>query len=171
VTDHKKKLFLLGQQLESFRQTLFRQAMFAEFELALYERAERKEALTADEISKIYLKIVRRYYGHDQKVVLIDDLYGMEWAYVPHFYYDFYVFQYVTGITAATALAEAITKDGDKASQRYVKHLLEAGSSDYPIQLLKRAGVDLTTTKPYDMAMAVFERTLAEAEELVEKQK
>jgi oligoendopeptidase F len=171
VTDPKKKLFLLGQQLESFRQTLFRQAMFAEFELALYERAERKEALTADEISKIYLKIVRRYYGHDQKVVLIDDLYGMEWAYVPHFYYDFYVFQYVTGITAATALAEAITKDGDKASQRYVKHLLEAGSSDYPIQLLKRAGVDLTTTKPYDMAMAVFERTLAEAEELVEKQK
>lgn len=169
VKDPRQRLFLLGEELEGFRQTLFRQSMFAEFELRVYERAERKEALTADEISKIYLETARRYYGHDQGVVKIDELYGIEWAYVPHFYYNFYVFQYVTGLTAATALGELISKDGARTAQRYTQHILEAGSSDYPITLLQRAGVDLTTTKPYDIAMGVFERTLAEAEELVAK--
>ena len=163
----EKRLYLLGEQLESFRQTLFRQSMFAEFELAIYQRAERKEALTADEISKIYLKICRRYYGHDKKVVLVDEPYGIEWAYVPHFYYNFYVFQYVTGMTAATALAEMVLKQGDKAKNRYLDNLLKAGGSDYSITLLKKAGVDLTTTKPYDLAMGVFERSLTEAEKLV----
>jgi oligoendopeptidase F len=169
-TNEKKRtsqLYLLGEQLESFRQTLFRQAMFAEFELALYQRAEKKEALTADEISKIYLQIARRYYGHDQGVVQVDDLYGIEWAYVPHFYYNFYVFQYVTGITASTALAEMILKEGDPARDRYLTQMLEAGGSDYPIQILQRAGVDLTTTKPYDIAMGVFSRALDRAELLV----
>jgi oligoendopeptidase F len=86
---------------------------------------------------------------------------------VPHFYYNFYVYQYVTGITAATALAELVLKRGAPARDRYLEHLLKAGGSDYPIQLLERAGVDLTTTRPYDMAMGVFERTLLEAEKLV----
>jgi oligoendopeptidase F len=169
VEDPKKRLFLLGEQLEDFRQTVFRQAMFAEFELRLYERAERKEALTAEQISKIYLEIARRYYGHDQKVVLIDELYGMEWAYVPHFYYNFYVYQYVTGMTAAVALSEMVLdpKGGTAARERYVKHMLKAGGSDYPIVLLKRAGVDLTTVAPYDIAMRVFSRTLEQAEKLV----
>ena len=167
--DPKKRLFLLGEQLENFRQTLFRQSMFAEFELALYQRAEKKEPLTAEFISRTYLDLLRRYYGHAQGLVKIDDLYGMEWGYVPHFYYDFYVFQYVTGITAATALAEQISKDGEPAATRYVKNLLQAGSSDYPITLLKRAGVDLTSTKPYDVAMAVFDHALAEAEKLTSK--
>jgi oligoendopeptidase F len=169
--DPKKRLFLLGEQLESFRQTLFRQAMFAEFELALYTRAEKKEALTGDDISKIYLAIARRYYGHDKGVVTIDDAYAVEWAYVPHFYYGLYVYQYVTGITAATALSETILKEGSKARDRYVTHLLKAGNSDYPIELLKRAGVDLTTTKPYDIAMGAFERAITEAESLVSKAK
>ena len=166
-----KRLYLLGEQLESFRQTLFRQSMFAEFELAIYQRAERKEALTADDISRIYLKICRRYYGHDNKVVLVDEPYGIEWSYVPHFYYNFYVFQYVTGMTAATALAEMVLKRGDKARDRYLDNLLKAGGADYPITLLKKAGVDLTSTKPYDLAMGVFERSLNEAEKLVAEMK
>jgi oligoendopeptidase F len=167
VKQPRKRLYLLGEQLESFRQTLFRQSMFAEFELAVYERGERKLALTAEDISRIYLGICRRYYGHQRKVVLVDEQYGIEWAYVPHFYYNFYVYQYVTGITAATALAELVLKRGAPARDRYLEHLLKAGGSDYPIQLLERAGVDLTTTRPYDMAMGVFERTLLEAEKLV----
>jgi oligoendopeptidase F len=169
VKDPKQKLFLLTEQLEGFRQTLFRQAMFSEFELALYSRAERKEPLTSDAISKTYLGLLRKYYGHEKGIVKVDELYAMEWAYIPHFYYDYYVFQYVTGITAATALSELIAKQGEKAASRYLKNLLQAGSSDYPIQLLKRAGVDLTTTKPYDTAMAVFERALGEIEALAKK--
>jgi len=171
VEDPKQRLYLLGEQMEDFRQTVFRQAMFSEFELALYQRAEQKESLTAEAISKIYLDIVRKYYGHDKGVVQVDELYGMEWAYVPHFYYNFYVFQYVTGMTAATALAETIgdPRKQDKARQRYVDNMLKAGASDYPIVLLKRAGVDLTTTAPYDVAMGVFSRTLAEAEKLVQQ--
>jgi oligoendopeptidase F len=169
VEDPEKRLYLLGEQMEDFRQTVFRQAMFAEFELALYQRAERKEPLTADVISRTYLEIARKYYGHDKGVVTVEDLYGVEWAYVPHFYYNFYVFQYVTGMTAATALAEMILdpKLGPRARARYVNNMLKAGNSDYPINLLKRSGVDLTTTKPYDVAMGVFSRALAEAEKLV----
>jgi oligoendopeptidase F len=172
--DPQKRLFLLGEQLESFRQTIFRQAMFAEFELAVYTRAEKKEALTADEISKIYLQVARRYYGHDEGVVTVDKLYGMEWGYIPHFYYNYYVYQYVTGFTAATALAEMIGKGGrtgEQAAERYRKHLLQAGSSDYAITMLKNAGVDLRTTKPYDVAMAVFARALEQAEAVVAKMK
>lgn len=173
VEDPEKRLYLLGEQMEDFRQTVFRQSMFAEFELALYQRAEKKEPLTSDAISKIYLEIARKYYGHDKGIVTVDDLYGMEWAYVPHFYYNYYVFQYVTGMTAATALAEMILDDkqGAKARERYVNHMLKKGSSDYSIKLLKNAGVDLTTTKPYDVAMAVFSRALAEAEKLVKQRK
>jgi oligoendopeptidase F len=174
MKDPKQQLYLLGEQLESFRQTIFRQTMFAEFELALYRRAEKKEPLTADVISKTYLEIIRRYYGHDAKVVNVEARCAMEWAYIPHFYYDYYVFQYVTGQTAATALAEMIGKggaEGKKAAERYVKHLLQAGSSDYPIALLKNAGVDLTTTKPYDVAMKVFTQTLDQAEQLVAQMK
>ncbi len=167
VTDPRKKLFLLGEQLEGFRQTLFRQAMFAEFELGLYQRAEKKEALTADKISELYLEIARRYYGHDRGLVLVDELYGIEWAFVPHFYYNFYVYQYVTGITAATALAEMIAKDGENVRNPYINNLLSAGGSDYPIRLLKRAGVDLTTLKPYKIALQVFQETLNQAERLV----
>lgn len=166
VKDPKERLFLLGEQLESFRQTLFRQAMFAEFELALYALAEKKEALTAEVIDGVYLAIVRRYYGHDAGVVNVEDLYGTEWSYVPHFYYNFYVYQYVTGITAATALAEMVQRDGAQAALRYRRHLLEAGCSDAAIRLLQQAGVDLTSTAPYDLAMGVFKRTLDEVETL-----
>ncbi len=166
-TNKRKKLYLLGEQLEGFRQTMFRQAMFAEFELAMYERAEAGEALTADALSEIYLAVARRTYGHDEGVVHVDERYAIEWAYIPHFYYNFYVFQYVTGMTAATALAELIRAEGAAARDRYINELLCGGSSDAPIAILARAGVDLRDAKPYDIALGVFERTLAEVEALV----
>ncbi|MCC6748687.1 MAG: oligoendopeptidase F [Deltaproteobacteria bacterium] len=161
-----EQLFLLGEQMEGFRLTLFRQCLFAEFELELYRRAERQEALTADVLSELYLKLARRYYGHDDKVVVVDEAYAAEWAYIPHFFYNFYVFQYVTGITAATALAELIREQGATARDRYLDNLIKAGGSDAPIEILKRAGVDLRTTQPYDLAVGVFNRTLDRAEAL-----
>ncbi len=169
--DPRKRLFLLGQRMESFRTTIFRQAMFAEFELAVYSAAEKDKPITADLLTKAYLKLLEKYYGHRRKVVKIDPRYALEWAYIPHFYYNYYVFQYTTGMTAATALSEKIRRKGTKARDRYIQHLLKAGASDYPIKLLRQAGVDLRTTKPYAVAMGVFKRALNEAEKIVKQQK
>jgi oligoendopeptidase F len=163
----KRKLYLLGEQLEGFRQTMFRQAMFAEFERAMYTRAERGEALTADALSALYLEVARRYYGHDKGVVQVDERYAIEWAYIPHFYYHYYVFQYVTGMTAATALAELIKREGPAARDRYIENLLYAGCAAPPIDILRSAGVDLTTSDPYDIAIGVFERCIDQAEALL----
>ncbi|MCB9554492.1 MAG: oligoendopeptidase F [Deltaproteobacteria bacterium] len=167
--DPKRRLFFLGERLEGFRTTFFRQAMFAEFERAIYKHAEADKPLTADAISKIYAELLKRYYGDNKSVVKIDELYAMEWAYVPHFYYNFYVFQYATGITAATAIAEKIRNEGTAAAERYLNAVIKAGGSAYPLDMLKRAGVDLTTAGPYDVSMGVFKRSLVEAEQLVKK--
>ena len=121
--------------------------MFAEFELALYEAVERGEALTGERISEMYGEIVRRYHGHAQDVVLIDDLYTNEWLFIPHFYYNMYVFQYATSQTAGTALYRKIIEDGEDGVENY-KNLLRAGGSDYPYKLLANAGVDLATAEP-----------------------
>ncbi|MFH1132530.1 MAG: oligoendopeptidase F, partial [Pseudomonadota bacterium] len=169
--DPQKQLFLLGQRLESFRTTIFRQAMFAEFELAIYRMAEANKPLTAEALSNVYLDLLHRYYGQNKKVVQIDKLFGIEWAYIPHFYYNYYVYQYVTGMTAATAIASKILAEEDPARTRYFDHLISAGGSDFPISLLKNAGVDLTTTEPYDIAMKEFETTLNDAEQLAAKLK
>lgn len=167
TTNPKQRLFLRSEMMEDFRTTVFRQAMFAEFELAIYEAVEHREPLTADRITEIYLGIVRKYYGHDEGVVLVDDLYGMEWAYIPHFYYNFYVFQYTTGMTAAVAIAQKILSCKPKAREKYIKNLLMAGGSDYPVKLLKRAGADLTKRSAYDTAMAQFKSALDGAVALV----
>jgi len=167
VTKKKDRLALLGEKMEDFRQTVFRQTMFAEFELAMYTAAEQKEPLTADRLTEMYLGVVRKYYGHDEGVVLVDDLYGMEWAYIPHFYYNYYVFQYATGMTAAIVLASRVLGEGKKARDRYMTHLLKAGGSDYPVKLLKRAGADLTKRSTYDIAMRDFDAALAEVEEMI----
>lgn len=161
-----QRLFLLGEELEGFRTTFFRQALFAEFELAIYQRAEAGEALTAELLSAVYLRLLRQYHGHDRGVVEVDERYAVEWACIPHFYYDFYVFQYATGWTAAIALAEAIAREGVTASQRYAEAVLATGGSAAPLELLARAGVDLTTPQPYRLAMAAFARAVARAEEL-----
>ncbi len=149
-----EELFYLGSGLESLRGTFFRQTMFAEFELAVYEAAERGEALSGRRISEIYAELVRRYHGHDEGVVIVDDLYTNEWMSVPHFYYNMYVFQYATSLTAGTALYRKIVDEGRAGVENY-KNLLRAGGSNYPYELLRDAGVDLARPEPY---RAVFER-------------
>lgn len=162
-----ERLFYLGSALESFRLTWFRQTMFAEFELALYEAVERGEALTGERITELYAEILHRYHGHDDGVLLIDDLYANEWMFIPHFYYNMYVFQYATSQTAGTALYARIVEDGDAGVQNY-KNLLRAGGSDYPFDLLTRAGVDLTRPEPYREVAAKMNAIMDEIETLLD---
>ena len=163
-----EKLFYLGHGLESMRGTFFRQTMFAEFELALYEAAERGDALSGDRITEMYGEILRRYHGHDEGIVIIDDLYTNEWMFVPHFYYNMYVFQYATSQTAGTALYEKIVKDGALGVENY-KNLLRAGGSDYPYKLLVNAGVDLAQPEPYRAAVDKMNAIMDEMERLLDE--
>ncbi|MEM7502377.1 MAG: oligoendopeptidase F [Pseudomonadota bacterium] len=162
-----EKLFYLGSALESMRGTFFRQTMFAEFELALYEAAERGEALSGERISSIYGDILKRYHGHDDNVVLIDELYTNEWMFVPHFYYNMYVFQYATSQTAGTALYARIKEEGDAGVENY-KDLLRAGGSDYPYTLLKNAGVDLARPEPYRAIVSKMNDIMDQMEALLD---
>lgn len=164
----EEKLFYLGQGLESMRGTFFRQTMFAEFELSLYEAAERGEALSGEKISEMYGELVRRYHGHDQGVVIVDDLYTNEWMFVPHFYFNMYVFQYATSQTAGTALYARIKNEGEAGVENY-KNLLRAGGSDYPYDLLKNAGVDMATPGPYRAAVTKMNAIMDEMERLLEE--
>jgi oligoendopeptidase F len=161
-----EKLFYLGFGLEAMRGTFFRQTMFAEFELALYEAAERGEALSGERIAEIYGDILKRYHGHDQGVVLIDDLYTNEWMFIPHFYYNMYVFQYATSQTAGAALYEKIRNEGAAGVENY-KKLLRAGGSDYPYDLLTAAGVDLAKSEPYRAAVRKMNAIMDEMERLL----
>ena len=163
-----EKLFYLGFGLEKMRGTFFRQTMFAEFELALYEAAERGEALSGERISQMYGEILRRYHGHDEGVVIIDDLYTNEWMFVPHFYYNMYVFQYATSQTAGTALYEKMIDEGDKGVENY-KNLLRAGGSDYPYKLLVNAGVNLAKPEPYQAMIRQMNATMDEIERLLDE--
>ena len=165
--DIDEKLFYLGQGLENMRGTYFRQTMFAEFELALYEAVERGEALTGARITEIYTDILKRYHGHDEGVVVIDELYTNEWMFVPHFYYNMYVFQYATSITAGTALYVNMLENGQNGVDNY-KNLLRAGGSDYPYKLLKAAGVDMATPEPYQAIVARMNATMDEMERLLD---
>jgi oligoendopeptidase F len=171
--DDAVRLFLLGTLLDGLRTTLFRQTQFAEFELAFHEQAERGEPLTGENLSTLYLKIARDYYGHDKKVCRVDDLLAIEWAYVPHFYYDFYVYQYATSMVASTSLARAVREEGQagKTTRRdaYLK-MLSSGSSKYAIDLLKEAGVDMTTSAPFDAAIAEMNATMDDMERILERQ-
>lgn len=174
MTTHAKsideQLFYLGEALEGMRGTFYRQTMFAEFELALYAAAERGDALTGEGISKIYGEILRRYHGHDEGVVLVDDLYVNEWMFVPHFYRNMYVFQYATSQTAGTALYEKIVQQGAAGVENY-KKLLKAGGSDYPYKLLVAAGVDLAKPEPYQAMVRKMNAVMDEMERLLnEKQ-
>jgi oligoendopeptidase F len=167
------RLVLLGNFLEGMRGTLFRQAQFADFELAIHERAEKGEPLTGQSLTALYLKTVREYYGHDQGVCQVDDLLGVEWAYIPHFYYNFYVFQYATSLVTSTALAKAIReeKKGSTAARDRYLALLKAGGSAYPVDLLKAAGVDPTTSTPFDAAMKEMNEVMDEMERILARQK
>jgi oligoendopeptidase F len=175
--DDATRLFLLGTLLDGLRTTLFRQTQFAEFELAFHEQAERGEPLTGENLSKLYLKIARDMYGHDKKVCQVDDLLAIEWAYVPHFYYDFYVYQYATSVVASTSLARAVRAEAKEANKTgktprrdaYLK-MLSAGGSKYAIDLLKDAGVDMTTSAPFDAAIDEMNGTMDEIERILARQ-
>ncbi len=161
--DVDMKLMLLNQRLESIRQTIFRQTLFADFELRFHEHAEQGNPLTADYLNGLYADMIREYYGPDFALGADDEC---EWMFIPHFYYNFYVFTYATGLTSGLAVAEEIGRNGDKAASRYVDNMLKAGSSAPPLDILRSAGVDLETPAPIVAAMDVFAETLAEFDRL-----
>ena len=166
VKDPDTRLALLGNYLENAKGTVFRQAQFAEFEWKMYELAQKGQPLTGDVLAKLYLDITRKYYGHDQGVCIVDDYIAHEWSYIPHFYRDFYVFQYATSFTASVALEEKVKSGDPEARKRYLA-FISAGGSKYPIDLLKDAGVDMTTTQPLDATMVKLNRVMDEMEKLL----
>ncbi len=167
--DRDMKLFLLGHALERIRTTIFRQAMFAEFELKIHSIVESQNALTGEMLTEAYLDLARRYYGHKEGVCQVDEPYGVEWAFIPHFYYNFYVYQYATGMVAATALSEKVTGGEAGAADRYLE-FLKSGCADYPIPILRKAGADLETPEPFELTMRVFHRTMDQIEALLEQE-
>ena len=170
IKDDKAKLSILGNYLENIRGTLFRQTQFAEFELRIHEMAERGESLTGDVLDTVYYSIAKKYYGHDQGICTVDDEMKSEWIYIPHFYYNFYVYQYATSFTASTALSEKILS-GDTASTKKYIEFLSAGGSDYPIEILKKAGVDMTTSEPFDLTIRKMNRVMDEMESILDRMK
>src|SRR5262249_42938117 len=142
IKDQPTRLSLLGNYLEGIKATVFRQTQFAEFELRMHEMAERGEPITGDALAGLYMGITKKYYGHDQGVCVVDDYVAHEWSFIPHFYTEFYVFQYATSFTAAEALATQVLAGDEPARDRYLK-FISAGASQYPIELLKEAGVDM----------------------------
>jgi len=168
IKDDDTRLSLLMNYLEGIRVTVFRQTQFAEFELRIHEKAERGEPLTGDVLNEIYGEILKKYYGHEKGICHIDDLYTVEWAYVPHFYYNFYVYQYSTSFTASTALAEKVLSKEKGAVGKYIE-FISSGGSDYPIELLKKAGVDMTGAEPFNKTMTAMNRTMDEIEAILDK--
>lgn len=164
IDDEQKRIYLLNHYLEGFRGTVFRQTMFAEFEHLIHQKAQNNEALTADLLTSEYYELNKKYFGEEDLV--IDEEIGLEWSRIPHFYYNYYVYQYATGFSAATALSKQILEEGDPAVKRYIDYL-SAGSSDYPIEVLKKAGVDMTSAEPVKNACKVFEEKLNELEQLL----
>ncbi len=164
IDDPKKRIYLLNYWLEGFRGTVFRQTMFAEFEHIIHQLDQDGEALTADKLTEVYYELNKKYFGDE---IIIDEQIGLEWARIPHFYYNYYVYQYATGLSAATALSNQILTEGKPAVDRYINEFLKAGCSDYPIEVLKKAGVDMNTAAPIEEACRVFEEKLNELEQLL----
>jgi oligoendopeptidase F len=166
--DVDTRLMLLNQRLENIRLTIFRQTLFAEFELKIHEHAEQGNPLTADFLNTAYAELIQKYYGPDYQMGEND---ASEWAYIPHFYYDFYVFTYATGLTAGISLGTKILdkKGGKTAAQLYKDELLSAGGSAPPLQILKNAGVDLTEPQPILDMLDLFEQTVDEFEATYDK--
>lgn len=164
VDEEGKRIYLLNHYLEGFRGTVFRQTMFAEFEHMIHQKAQNNEALTAESLTRDYYELNKKYFGEQD--IVIDEEIGLEWARIPHFYYNYYVYQYATGFSAATALSKQILEEGEPAVKRYLD-FLSAGSSDYPIEVLKKAGVDMTSAQPIHEACKVFAEKLAELEQLL----
>ncbi len=163
TTDKKQRFYIINQYLEGIRGTVYRQGMFAEFELAIHKMAEQGKPLTYKVLCDLWLELNKKYFGPD---LMVDDLISMEWARIPHFYYVFYVFKYVTGFAAATTLAQNIIEQGQPAVDKYMG-FLKGGNSDYAINLLKEAGVDMTSPEPLEKTLKLFDSLLDELEELI----
>ena len=166
IKDDATRLSLLGNYLESFKGTVFRQTQFAEFELRMHEMVEKGQPLTGDALSRLYAEIVKRYYGHDQGVCVVDDYIAHEWAFIPHFYSSYYVFQYATSFTASSALSEKVLAGDPGATQRYLQ-FISSGKSKYPIELLKDAGIDMTTDEPLELTVKKMNRVMDEMEQIL----
>jgi oligoendopeptidase F len=166
IKDDDTRLAVLGNYLEGIKGTVFRQTQFAEFELRMYEMAQKGQPVTGDALAKLYMDITKRYYGHDQGVCIVDEYIAHEWSYIPHFYRDFYVFQYATSFTASSALAAKV-KSGDEAAKKRYLAFISSGGSKYPIELLKEAGVDMTTDEPLDLTMKEMNRVMDEMEAIL----
>lgn len=170
VKTDKEKLYLLGSYLEGLRTTIFRQVSFAEFEWEIHKKIENNEPLNGEIMSNIYEGIVKKYYGHDDGVCVVDDYIKYEWAYIPHFIgYTYYVYQYATSLIYATAFAEKIVEEGQPAIDKYYE-ILKGGGSDYPIELIKKAGLDPMTPEAFNLTMAKMNAVMDQIEEILNKQ-
>lgn len=162
--DEKEKMYVLTKQLDAFRTTVYRQTMFAEFELLAHRKVQEGEALTAESLSELYYELNKLYYGD---AVVSDEEIAMEWARIPHFYTPFYVYQYATGYSAAVAFSEKIQTEGKKAVDAYVDNFLKGGNRRDPIDLLAAAGVDMSSTAPVEQALMKFEQQLKVFEQML----
>jgi oligoendopeptidase F len=167
IPDEPTKLSLLGNFLEGIKGTVFRQTQFAEYELRVHEIVEKGQPVTGDSLAKLYDEIVRKYYGHAQGVCVVDDYVANEWSFIPHFYHDYYVFQYATSFTASSALSEKVLSGDQDATRRYLS-FISSGKSKYPIDLLKEAGIDMTTDEPLELTMRKMNRVMDEMEQILD---
>ena len=161
----RRRAYLINHFLEQFRTTLYRQTMFAEFELWCSEQIRKGEALTAEALCAKYADLNRQYYGED---IEPDPEIALEWARIPHFYYNFYVYQYATGFASAIALSQRILREGKPAVDDYIR-FLSGGCSTDPVSLLRGAGVDISTPAPISSALKMFDQLIGEMEELTAK--
>jgi oligoendopeptidase F len=163
----EEKLFLLSNYLERMRTTIFRQTLFAEFEWELHKMIERGEPVTGEKLSQLYLKLTREYYGHDQGYCVVDPYIAYEWAYIPHFYYNFYVYQYATSQIYSTAFAQKVFTEEKSAVDNYFK-ILKGGGSQYPIDLIREAGIDPLSSEAFDLTMQRMNEVMDEIEKLIQ---
>ncbi|HEX4997703.1 MAG TPA: oligoendopeptidase F [Terriglobia bacterium] len=166
ISDKDTRLSLLGEYVESIKSTVFRQTQFAEFERRMHAMAQNGEPIVGESLAALYMEITKKYYGHDQGVAVVDDYVAHEWSFIPHFYSDFYVFQYATSFTASEALAAKVKGGDAEATRRYLA-FLGSGGSKHPIDLLKEAGVDMTTAEPLDLTMKAMSTAMDEMERLL----
>jgi oligoendopeptidase F len=168
IDDVPTRLSLLGNYLESIKATVFRQTQFAEYEMRVHEMGSRGEPITGEALANLYYGITKRYYGHDAGVLVVDDYVTHEWSFIPHFYKEFYVFQYATSFTAAEMLAARVLAGDADTTARYLT-FISSGGSKYPIDLLKDAGVDMTTDEPLSVTMQTMNRVMDEIETILDR--
>jgi oligoendopeptidase F len=168
--DDMFKLYLLDKYLEQARGTIYRQALFADFELQIHKKVEEGKSLTPDFLNKIYLDLTKEYYGNDKGIVQVDDYIQSEWSYIPHFYMNYYVFQYSTGMISSMALSQRVLEGTPGAKDKYLD-MLKSGGCNYPMVLLKNAGVDLNQKETYTNAFKRFDNLVAQMEDIVAKLK